>query len=97
MLSNHVLYSSDGGSHSGMFCGASFVLERMMIDQDVNAFVAVRYVSRNRPQFFTKKVSSRMSLFLLRCESESSFTDNCFEITNLCPVTLPLCFLLIAA
>ena len=47
---------SDGGSRSGMFCGASFVLERMKIEQDVNAFLAVRYVSRNRPQFLTKLV-----------------------------------------
>ncbi|KAK2139112.1 hypothetical protein LSH36_2023g00074 [Paralvinella palmiformis] len=49
-----LVHCIDGGSRSGMFCGASFVLERMKIEQDVNAFLAVRYVSRNRPQFLTK-------------------------------------------
>ncbi|KAK2140112.1 hypothetical protein LSH36_1478g00030 [Paralvinella palmiformis] len=49
-----LIHCIDGGSHSGMFCGASFLLERLKIEQDVNAVLAVRYVSRHRPQFFEK-------------------------------------------
>jgi len=57
-----ISYFSDGGSHSGMFCGASFLLERLKIEQDVNAVLAVRYVSRHRPQFFEKLVSNLVIL-----------------------------------
>ncbi|KAK2140114.1 hypothetical protein LSH36_1478g00036 [Paralvinella palmiformis] len=55
-----LIHCIDGGSHSGMFCGASFLLERMKIEHDVNAVLTVRYVSRHRSQFFHKLVCTLM-------------------------------------
>ncbi|KAK2157476.1 hypothetical protein LSH36_190g00109 [Paralvinella palmiformis] len=49
-----LVHCIDGGSRSGMFCGASFMLDKMKAEQVLDAFLAVRYVTRNRPQFFTK-------------------------------------------
>ncbi|KAK2153788.1 hypothetical protein LSH36_286g02007 [Paralvinella palmiformis] len=47
-----LVHCIDGGSRSGIFCGVSFMLDRMRIEQDVNVYLSARYVSRNRPQFF---------------------------------------------
>ena len=52
----HCSISSEGITHSGLLGGAGVVLERMSIEQDVNAFLAIRYVSRRRPEFFMKLV-----------------------------------------
>ena len=49
--------NSDGGSRSGLFCGVSHSLDRMKLEQEVDAFLAVRYVSRRRSQFFQTPVS----------------------------------------
>ncbi|KAK2144289.1 hypothetical protein LSH36_771g00037 [Paralvinella palmiformis] len=67
-----LIHCIDGSSRSGMFCGMSFVLERLLIEQDVNAFLAARYVSRHRPHFFTKmheyQFLYQMAMeYLLRC------------------------------
>ncbi|KAK2138853.1 hypothetical protein LSH36_2310g00002, partial [Paralvinella palmiformis] len=41
-----------GGRQSGVYCGVKFVLDKMRSGQQIDAFLAARYVTRRRPQFF---------------------------------------------
>ncbi|KAK2143473.1 hypothetical protein LSH36_839g05111 [Paralvinella palmiformis] len=51
-----LVHCIDGGIRSGLFCGASFMLDRMKAEQDVNVSLSVRSIRRTRPQFFNSIV-----------------------------------------
>ena len=46
----------NGAQRSGIFCAANYVVEKIKSDQEVDAFLAARYVGKKRPQFFGTKV-----------------------------------------
>jgi hypothetical protein len=48
----HYLTFRTGGRQSGVYCGVKFVLDKMRSGQQIDAFLAARYVTRRRPQFF---------------------------------------------
>ncbi|KAK2140501.1 hypothetical protein LSH36_1334g00049, partial [Paralvinella palmiformis] len=49
---NTIVHCLTGGRQSGVYCGVKFVLDKMRSEQQIDAFLAARYVTRRRPQFF---------------------------------------------
>ena len=47
----------DGASKSGLFCAANYMLEKLRVDNEVDVFLGVRYVSISRPNFVANLVS----------------------------------------
>ena len=47
------LHSRDGATKCGLFCAANYLLEKMKVDQEVDVFIATRYIYERRPQFIT--------------------------------------------
>ncbi|KAI0218665.1 hypothetical protein LSAT2_029625, partial [Lamellibrachia satsuma] len=48
-----VVHCTDGSSRSGLLCAASYVLEHMKVEQEVDVFHAVQHVRTTRPQLIT--------------------------------------------
>ena len=53
-------YISDGGVLCGLYCAGSFLFEKMKAENEVDVFLAARYMFLNRPQFFTELVCVNM-------------------------------------
>ncbi|KAK2156063.1 hypothetical protein NP493_2005g00006 [Ridgeia piscesae] len=52
------VHCSDGASRCGLLCAASYVLEQLKVEQEVDVFHAVQHVRTTRPQLVTDTVSS---------------------------------------
>ena len=49
-------YQSDGARKSGLFVLASYVLEKLKLEQEIDVFDATRHIQINRPQFLASEV-----------------------------------------
>ncbi|KAK2140902.1 hypothetical protein LSH36_1206g00003 [Paralvinella palmiformis] len=47
-----IIHCMDGVTRSGLFCGASHIIQQINLNQEVDPFMAARYVSIRRQQFF---------------------------------------------
>ncbi|KAK2191690.1 hypothetical protein NP493_48g07132 [Ridgeia piscesae] len=54
-----VIHCTDGASRSGLVCAASYLLEHMKVEQEVDVFHAVQHIRTTRPQLITHLVSGR--------------------------------------
>ena len=52
-----LVLSRDGATRCGLYCAATYLLEKMLVDQEVDVFLATRYVYDRRPQFISSPVS----------------------------------------
>ncbi|KAI0236362.1 Receptor-type tyrosine-protein phosphatase alpha [Lamellibrachia satsuma] len=48
-----VVHCTDGASRCGVLCAASYVLEHMKVEQEVDIFHAVQHIRTTRPQLIT--------------------------------------------
>ncbi|KAK2140502.1 hypothetical protein LSH36_1334g00025 [Paralvinella palmiformis] len=56
---NTIVHCLTGGRQSGVYCGITFLLDKMSSEQQIDGFLAARYVTRTRPQFFQTKEEFR--------------------------------------
>lgn len=52
-----VVVDRDGASQSGLFCGVSYMVERLKVEQEVDVFQSVKHTRVNRHQLVPNLVS----------------------------------------
>lgn len=65
--------SSDGATASGLFLGIGFVLEKMKLEQKVDAVLATRVLRHARPKFISSQVTRRKYQILINSHLFSCF------------------------
>ena len=55
-----MLFTRDGARRSGLVCAASYLLEHMKVEQEVDVYHAVQHIRTTRPQLITHLVSGRL-------------------------------------
>ena len=61
----HCVTFRTGGRQSGVYCGATFVLDKMRSEQQIDVFLAARYVTRRRPQFLQTQVIQNIDIVFI--------------------------------
>ena len=75
LLTHWLLFPTrDGASRSGIFCAASYLLDKMKNDNEVDVFLAVRYVALRRSEFISSTVSPKSLLVSKLCSHVLSIT-----------------------